>query len=258
MGVLRQTYNGNSGQAITSLPWNHTIDLDTTLLSVVAWKQGSAGVLTCTYDGIALTQRASKQHPSDSTSVMYIFELARSDLPPPGTYSVQLSLSAAGGIIGHSASYAGVREQSPEATAVQTGGPANNIQLAVSSLTDGALIISGVAFQGVGGQAAGIDISVGGSGSQTLQQEFNAGTDRDSAFGDEIAGVAGSYTHHYLNLNTANFTTLVMAVYEQSRPQPAGRPIFWFERHVQDRLRDIFKRDPRSGLWLPEPGIVTI
>ena len=156
-GKFDSVSSHRDGASGSTLSWSHTqgqLGKRGLIVVCVAGEDTSSGqtnqrITGVTYNGIAMTNRASKERGDAHSVTGTIYELRGANIPSaPGTYTVSATYqgsceSRAGGCM----SFKNVWDQNPEATADNSANGANPLQQNITTVTKNALVVAFYASQ---------------------------------------------------------------------------------------------------------------
>jgi hypothetical protein len=213
-GITYDNASSDSSSGVSDLTFDHTIGsgCDRLLVVCIAAEEDSPGadVVTVTYNGVALTQ-AVEHSPAGSTQMQTeIWYMLESSLPAAGTYSVYIEcpgMSGSANIAAGATSVIGVKQQAPEATAVNDDGGAgdSSISTQIVTVTDGAWIFECI---GSGDPITGFTAESG----QNERFDEPGGSSRCAGSTEEKAA-AGPETQDWSTDSSSNRLSHVLAAF---------------------------------------------
>ncbi|MCG6916825.1 MAG: prepilin-type N-terminal cleavage/methylation domain-containing protein [Deltaproteobacteria bacterium] len=201
----------------TTLTLSHTIGGGENRLLVVgisAECNEGISVTSVTYNGQALTKIASAVADTGTVGLADLWYLLEADLPPAGTYNVQVTTSGYAVKSVGATSLAGVAQQAPEASNTNTNVGPEYISTSITTSTDGAWIVDVVEC----GNASAFTPD----GGQTERYE-EAGSSSEGAGSTKEMATAGSTSMGWTSAS-ANRLAHVVAAFAPAAAAPGGGP----------------------------------
>jgi hypothetical protein len=127
----------SSANALTlgTFTWNHTIGGGNNRLLVVGFGfRADANVVSVKYNNVILTQiRTDSNGTTINNNKTSLWYMAENNLPPAGTYPIEVVISLASGIVGGATSWTGVNQATPIGNHNGAGGTASSPSVNVIS-----------------------------------------------------------------------------------------------------------------------------